>query len=155
MFGIALGGVGVLLASAFFDSTASQFIGAIAALAFVALLAIAKRWVTKKIVVPIQQVPQAVADVAVLKDDVAALKHTLTVNGNTNDPPTVLDRLQNVELVTVDLRRGQKAIRSHLTEQDADAEDAARQVAALAVITAADVKQDAADVAKTLKESNE
>lgn len=103
-------------------------------------VAFAVRWADKHVAQPLKEVP-------VLACDLADLKHTLTVNGNTSDPPTILDRLQNVEKLGADLVRGHREITLHLSQQDRDARD----VAGLAVATAQDVKHTAAEVASALR----
>jgi Na+/glutamate symporter len=74
----------------------------------------AHRWAKKNIAEPIKQVP-------ILGEKVAALTHTLTVNGNKSDPPTVLDRIQNLET-------GQRSIKAHLNRQDTNAVTAAQEL---------------------------
>ena len=76
------------------------------------------RWANKHVAQPLKEVPR-------LACDVADLKHTLTVNGNTSDPPTILDRLQNVEKLGAHLAKGQEKISQHLGQQDKDAEKVA------------------------------
>jgi hypothetical protein len=58
----------------------------------------AHRWMRTHVAEPLKQVPA-------ISDRLEVVEHTLTVNGNIADPPTILDRLQNVERSQGAMRR--------------------------------------------------